>query len=194
MKTSSTTSDYVHQQRLFDICIVLRIYLKQALRFEKSLPEKADAMNDPFGVFFKVAISFKRFLNNAKSFDDTLLLKCSTMLAELVLPPFRCINVQICRIKTSGCIPADPPSLIAFSWVPLILASNSAEDSALPADAPAAIPFRLLLIMDDSSKGFELVGIATLSWLRSIRDWRNASAALCATREACSSSFNFSSS
>nr|GMD27970.1 hypothetical protein Iba_chr08eCG2900 [Ipomoea batatas] len=86
-----------------------------------------------------------------------------------------------------------------MAWKPhsqqvLSCSSNSAEDSALPADAPAAIPFRLLLITDDSSKDFELVGIATLSWLRSIRDWRNASAALCATREACSSSFNFSSS
>nr|GMD22210.1 hypothetical protein Iba_chr08aCG8650 [Ipomoea batatas] len=149
MKTSSTTSDYVHQQRLFDICIVLRIYLKQALRFEKSLPEVSEGR-------------LMRFEKSLPEVSEGRLMKC--------------------------------PSLIALSWVPLILASNSAEDSALPADAPAAIPFRLLLIMDDSSKGFELVGIATLSWLRSIRDWRNASAALCATREACSSSFNFSSS
>uniref|UniRef100_A0A7C9DL86 Uncharacterized protein n=1 Tax=Opuntia streptacantha TaxID=393608 RepID=A0A7C9DL86_OPUST len=169
------------------------------------------------------------------------------MLAELVLPPVCWMKVQIRRIKISGCTPLrffdDPegpasldlplsagledipnccssPSPTARVWLLRILASNSAEDSALPAEAPAAKPFVPLFCVSSSDlealARWELtvepnfrrtdegapaapdfpvhVGMAMLSFPRSIRDWRRASAALCAICEACSSSLILSSS
>lgn len=91
---------------------------------------------------------------------------------------------------------------MACSLLPRILLRSSAEEGALPEDRPALIPF---LTADDLSavvnREFTVdpnllrtdegapaqpdlpvhVGTEMLSRLRSIRDWRNASAALCAT-------------
>lgn len=92
---------------------------------------------------------------------------------------------------------------MACSLLPRILLRSSAEDGAFPEDRPALIPFLIadglsqvwvnreltvdpnLIRTDDGAPAQPdlpvHVGTEMLSRLRSIRDWRNASAALFAT-------------